>query len=159
MSIESGFDWIIAPSGTSRLTIDIDEKLSGQQSLADQFQWRLAFPGTTVIKHFRLSRTRLTKSPSAVKTKDLITGGPPMLVVNDATNNQLLGKSENFPNCLQFPWTKLTINFTTLPTSQAAVIRLQRSSCDSSPCPIFGTLWLDEFSVEQTETRRQRGKL
>jgi hypothetical protein len=91
----------------------------------------------------------------AVKTNDLVTGGPPMIVVNDASNNQLLGKSENFPTATT-PWTKLSFDFTTLPTSQAAVIRLQRNNCDSSPCPIFGTLWLDEFSVEQTKLASKR---
>jgi hypothetical protein len=73
-----------------------------------------------------------------------------VIVVNDASNNQLLGKSENLPTATT-PWTNLSFDFTTLPTSQAAVIRLQRNNCASSPCPIFGTLWLDEFYVEQTE--------
>jgi hypothetical protein len=91
----------------------------------------------------------------AVKTKDLVTGGPPLIVVTDATNNQILGKSENFPTATS-PWTKLNFNFTTLPTSQAAAIRLQRDNCDSSPCPIFGTLWLDEFYVGQTEPASKR---
>jgi hypothetical protein len=91
----------------------------------------------------------------AVKTKDLVTGGPPLIVVNDATKNQLLAKSENFPTATT-SWTKLNLDFTTLPTSQAAVIRLARTGCDSSPCPIFGTLWLDEFSVEQTKLTSKR---
>jgi hypothetical protein len=90
-----------------------------------------------------------------VKTKDLVTGGPPLIVVNDAATEQLLAKSENFPTPTT-SWTRLNIDFTTLPTSQAAVIRLARSNCDSSPCPIFGTLWLDEFSVEQTKLTSQR---
>jgi hypothetical protein len=91
----------------------------------------------------------------AIRTKDLVTGGPPLIVVNDASNDQLLGKSENFPRATT-PWTKLNVDFTTLPTSQAAVIRLQRNNCDSSLCPIFGTLWLDEFSVEQTKLASKR---
>ena len=104
---------------------------------------------------FIVKPARTYRLTFAVKTKDLVTGGPPLIVVTDATNNQLLGKSENFPTATT-PWTKLTVNFTTLPTSQAAVIRLQRNNCDSSPCPIFGTLWLDEFYVEQTKLASKR---
>src|SRR6185369_15534503 len=147
---ESGFDWIIAPQQKNRLAIDVSEKSSGAKSLQINLDGSWT-PGTTL-----LSQTFIVKAAStyrlsfAVKTKDLVTGGPPVIVVTDATNNQLLGKSESFPTATT-PWTKLTVNFTTLPTSQAAVIRLQRNNCDSSPCPIFGTLWLDEFYVVQTE--------
>jgi hypothetical protein len=63
----------------------------------------------------------------------------------------LLGKSENLPTATS-PWVSLNFDFTTLPNSQAAVIRLQRNNCDSPPCPIFGTLWLDQFRIEQTKT-------
>jgi hypothetical protein len=53
-------------------------------------------------------------------------------------------------------WHTLSFTFETLETSQAVIIRLQRSNCDSSPCPIFGTLWLDEFYIEQTEPTTKR---
>ena len=148
------FGWIFTPSPTSLLTIDASEKLSGAQSLVINF--RGAWPPKTPLSQVFIVEPASTYRLSfAVKTKDLVTGGPPVIVINDATNDQLLGKSENFPTATS-PWTKLNVDFTTLPTSQAAVIRLQRNNCDSSPCPIFGTLWLDEFSVEQTKLASKR---
>lgn len=152
---DSGFGWIIAPQQKSHLAIDVSEKQHGTKSLQINLDGSWT-PGTTL-----LSQTFVVKPDSSyrlsfdVKTKDLVTGGPPVLVVNDASNNQLLAKSENFPTATT-PWTKLSVNFTTLPTSEAAVIRLQRNNCDSSQCPIFGTLWLDEFYVEQTEPITKR---
>ncbi|HYV10960.1 MAG TPA: carbohydrate binding domain-containing protein [Pyrinomonadaceae bacterium] len=152
---DSGFDWIIAPQQKNRLAIDVSEKLSGAKSLQINLDGAWT-PGTPLLSQtFVVTQNTSYKLSFAVKTKDLVTGGPPLLVVNDATNDQLLGKSENFPTATT-PWTKLSIDFTTLPTSQAAVIRLQRNNCDSSPCPIFGTLWLDEFSVEQTKLTSKR---
>jgi hypothetical protein len=68
------------------------------------------------------------------------------MTVFDAVSNQLLGKSENLPSGTT-SWTKLQFDFITLATSRAAVIRLQRSNCDSPACPIFGTMWLDEVSI------------
>lgn len=152
---DSGFDWIIAPQQKNRLSIDVSEKLSGAKSLQINLDGAWT-PGTTLLAQtFVVSPNTSYRLSFAVKTKDLVTGGPPLIAVNDATNDQLLGKSENFPTATT-PWTKLHVDFTTLPTSQAAVIRLQRNNCDSSPCPIFGTLWLDEFTVEQTKLTSTR---
>ena len=147
---DTAFGWINAPQQRVRFAIDVSEKLSGANSLQINLDGAWA-PGTPLLSqtfivkpsgHYRLS--------FAVKTKDLVTGGPPVLTVVDATNDQVLAKSENFPSGTT-AWGKLHVEFTALPTSQAATIRLQRSNCDSSPCPIFGTLWLDEFFIEQTQ--------
>ena len=152
---ESGFDWIIAPQQKNRLAIDVSEKLSGAKSLQINLDGAWP-PGTPLLSQtFVVDPSISYRLSFAVKTKDLVTGGPPLIVVNDATNNQLLGKSDNFPTATT-PWTTLNFDFTTLPTSQAAVIRLHRNNCDSSPCPIFGTLWLDEFSIEQTKVALKR---
>jgi len=152
---ESGFDWIIAPQQKNRLAIDVSEKSSGAKSLQINLDGAWT-PGTPLLSQtFVVDPNTSYRLSFAVKTKDLVTGGPPLIVVNDAANNQLLARSENFPTATS-PWTKLSFDFTTLPTSQAAVIRLQRNNCDSSPCPIFGTLWLDEFSIEQTKVASKR---
>ena len=152
---ESGFDWIVAPQQKNRLAIDVSEKSSGAKSLQINLDGSWT-PGTPLLSQtFVVDPSTSYRLSFAVKTKDLVTGGPPLIVVNDAANNQLLGKSDNFPTATT-PWSKLSFDFTTLPTSQAAVIRLQRNNCDSSPCPIFGTLWLDEFSIEQTKLASKR---
>jgi len=152
---DSGFGWIIAPQQKSHLAIDVSEKQHGTKSLQINLDGSWT-PGTTLLSQtFVVRPDSAYRLSFAVKTKELVTGGPPVLVVNDASNNQLLARSENFPTATT-PWTKLSVNFTTLPNSEAAVIRLQRNNCDSSPCPIFGTLWLDEFHVEQTEPITKR---
>jgi len=140
--------WNLTPGQTkNKLAIDISEKSGGTRSLQINLagEWT---PGTPL-----LSQTVIVEPNKSyrvffsVMTKDLVTGGPPVFTVNDAANNQLLGKSENLPSETT-PWLKSNFEFTTLATSQAVVIRLQRNNCDSSPCPIFGTLWLDEISIE-----------
>jgi len=152
---ESGFDWIVAPQQKNRLAIDVSEKSSGAKSLQINLDGSWT-PGTPLLSQtFVVDPSTSYRLSFAVKTKDLVTGGPPLIVVNDAANNQLLGKSDNFPTATT-PWSKLSFDFTTVPTSQAAVISLQRNNCDSSPCPIFGTLWLDEFSIEQTKLTSKR---
>ncbi len=152
---DTTFGWLIAPDQKNRAAIDVSEKFGGAKSLQINFDGAWA-PGTTLLsqtiiidpgKSYRLS--------FAVKTKDLVTGGPPVILVIDANSNQLLGRSENLPTATT-PWRTLNLNFNTTPTSQAVIIRLQRNNCDSSPCPIFGTLWLDEFHIAQTEPTSPR---
>ena len=152
---ETGFGWIVSPEHKNRLAIDVSEKLDGAKSLQINLAGNWA-PATALLFQTVIVDPETTyRLTFAVKTKDLVTGGPPVVIVSDATNGQLLGKSENFPTATS-SWTSLNFDFTTLPTSQAVVIRLQRNNCDSSTCPIFGTLWLDQFRIEQTKTTEKQ---
>lgn len=152
---ETGFGWIVSPEHKNRLAIDVSEKLEGAKSLQINLDGNWP-PGTALLSQIVIVDPETSYRLSfAVKTKDLVTGGPPVITVSDAANNELFGKSEILPTATS-PWTTLSFEFTTLPNSQAAVIRLQRNNCDSSPCPIFGTLWLDQFHIEQTKTTRKQ---
>jgi hypothetical protein len=144
------FGWIVAPQQKNHLAVDVSEKFEGAKSLQINFDGNW-IPGTPLLSQTIVVEPQHTYRISfALKTKDLVTGGPPLITVTDATNNQLLGKSQNFPTPTN-PWVTLNFVFTTSSTSQAAVVRLERNNCDSTPCPIFGTLWLDQFQIEQTK--------
>jgi hypothetical protein len=138
--------WIVsAEQSKTKLALDVSEKFDGARSLQITFagEWT---PGTALLSQTVVIEPGKTYPVRfSVKTKDLVTGGALMMSVNDAANDRLLGKSENFPAADS--WVTVSFDFTTLETSEAAVIRLQRSNCNSSPCPIFGTLWLDEISI------------
>jgi tetratricopeptide (TPR) repeat protein len=143
------FGWIVAPEQKNHLAIDVSEKFEGDKSLQINFSGDWA-PGTAPLSQTLVTEPEKTYRVSfAVKTKDLVTGGPPFIAVRDATNNELLGKSENFPTATNL-WVTLNFEFTTQANSQAAIVRLERNNCDTT-CPIFGTLWLDQFLIEQTK--------
>jgi tetratricopeptide (TPR) repeat protein len=147
---DAGFGWIIAADQKSHVAIDVTEKFGGAKSLQINFDGAWT-PGNPLLSQTVVVDPGQTYRLSvAVRTKDLVTGGPPVLLVVDAKNNELLGRPENLPTAT-VPWRALNLAFTTTATSQAVIIRLLRNNCDSSPCPIFGTLWLDEFHIEQTE--------
>jgi len=142
-----GFGWVLSPEQQkNKLAIDVSEKFGGAKSLQITLNgdWT---PGTPLLSQTVIVEPGKTYPLSfAVKSKDLVTGGAPVITVSDASTNQLLGKSENLPTAMS-QWSQIKFEFTTLATSEAAVIRLQRNSCSSGPCPIFGTLWLDEFEI------------
>lgn len=152
---EPGFGgWFISHGqGKIRMSIDASEKFVGTRSLKLTFdgEWN---PGTPLISQTILvSPNTIYPVSFSLKTKELATGGPLMLTVNDAESGELLEKSDHFPST--DAWVTLNFEFRTLETSKAAVLRLQRSNCNSSPCPIFGTVWLDEISIGQSRDARQ----
>jgi Flp pilus assembly protein TadD len=145
------FGWVIPPEQRRRLAIAVDatEIMEGTKSLQITFDGNWT-PGTPLLSQTIVVEPEQTYRISfEVRAKDLVTGGLPFVSVRDATNNLLVGKSENFPSTMG-PWSTLKIDFTTLPNSQAAVVRLERNNCEAS-CPIFGTVWLDRFQIEQTK--------
>ena len=147
---EAGFGWVLSPDqNRKRFAIDVSEKLAGTKSLQVNLDGNWT-PGTPLLSQtFVVEPSKTYHVSFGVKTEDLVTGGPPLLTVSDGANNQLLGKSDSFSSTSS--WHTLGFEFTTLATSQAAVIRLQRNNCDPSPCPIFGVFWLDEIRIEQTK--------
>lgn len=152
---DSVFGWQIAPEYKSALAIDVEERLSGSKSLLIRLDGNWS-PGTPLLSQtFLIEPQRRYKVSFAAKAKELVTGGPPVLVVYDANNDQILGKSLSLPSGTS-SWVHSSFDFGTQPATRAAVIRLQREPCDSSPCPIFGTLWLDEFMIESVEVMEKR---
>ena len=147
----SAFGWRAAKLSEVNLALDINQPHDGSRSLRISFdgyqdqqqsvlsQWILVKPG---------ARYRLTFT---IRTRDLVTGGLPVMTVSDATTGQALARSEGFQPTMN-EWTTMTLEFTTLSTSSAVSLSLQRNSCSTSPCPVFGQVWLDSFVVEETRS-------
>jgi tetratricopeptide (TPR) repeat protein len=141
--------WVLSREQTkSKMAIDVAEKFAGKSSLQITFEgdWN---PGIWLLAQtFLVEPGRTYRISFNIKTKDLVTGGPPVFIVSDAVSDQLLGQSDNF-SWVTTEWRGSSFEFNSLATSEAAVIRLRRNTCEPSPCPIFGSLWLDEISIEQ----------
>ncbi|HZJ46268.1 MAG TPA: hypothetical protein VFD63_20995, partial [Pyrinomonadaceae bacterium] len=45
-------------------------------------------------------------------------------------------------------WQAASFTFNAGVKSKAVVLGLRRNYCQTSPCPIFGVVWLDSFSIE-----------
>ena len=140
----SMFGWTVPRGRTKpRLAVDVSEKHSGQRSLQVSFEGEGDAELSQTIVVQRGASYRLG---FAVKTRDLVTGGPPRIVLTDATDNQMLGKSGAFPSSTD-GWQEWSVEFTA--QSELVVISLIRDNCASSPCPIFGVVWLDDFSLRK----------
>jgi tetratricopeptide (TPR) repeat protein len=145
------FHWVFpqARSGVN-FASDVSEKFSGEKSLQITFNGEPS-PGVPLLSQIIVLGPGRYRINFAVKTKDLVTGGPPRIVVTGATNNQVLGKSDPFPPATS-SWASLGVEFV-MNTTEALDVRLERDNCASSPCPIFGVVWLDEFYISELEKR------
>jgi hypothetical protein len=75
-----------------------------------------------------------------------MSGSPLVLQVSDAVNNQALKDVEIAPEAT---WRRQSFDFDAPANCGTIQLKLVRKGCSSGPCQIFGTLWLDSFSIEQ----------
>lgn len=148
---EVGFGWRVPrESDGISMSLDATQQHTGAKSL------RLQFNGNSTPGELLVSQTIVVKAQQryrvsfAVSTKDIVTGGLPMVTSSDAASGQLLGKSANVPQATN-SWQVLSFEFTTPAKTDAVTLSLQRNNCSSAPCPIFGFLWLDSISIEEVK--------
>lgn len=146
-----GFGWQTASEiPTLKISLDTSSVRQGVRSLLIEFRGESdpflpALFQTVLVQ----PKQRYTLSFS-VKTRDLVTGGPPVVSVYDLNTNdgKLLAGSDPI-QVVNSDWTSHSVKFTTGEGTKAVQINVSRRPCTSPPCPIFGKLWLDGFSLDR----------
>lgn len=146
---EVGFGWtVLREPGKVSISIDPSQKDDGTKSL------RLAFDGNSDPSSQLISQIVLIKSQRryrlnfSVKAKEIVSGGLPIISVRQAAKDELIASSSTLPQSSD-SWQKLSIEFSTPENCEAVILSLTRNGCATSPCPMFGVLWLDSFSLEE----------
>ena len=120
---------------------------SGSTSLLVEWNGHAA-PGVPVIAQLAVvesnGRYRLS---FFVRTEEVVTGGLPVIVVSDGKGERVLGESKPFPQGSR-DWQEFGLDFETGANTEAVIITLQRQDC-AAPCPMFGRVWLDDFSLSR----------
>jgi tetratricopeptide (TPR) repeat protein len=146
---EPGFGWRIGenPQGF-RLSLDTTNPREGRSSLKVEFNGD-SNPAAPVISEIILiDPAAHYQLRFAARSEGLVSGGLPLLAVIDADADRILKQSEQFPKATE-GWRDYTIDFDSGPSASAIKVALQRQLCDKSPCPIFGRVWLDNFSLQK----------
>ena len=149
---QSGFGWQITPSVANvTMSVDTNEHQSGSRSL------RIDFRGNSSPTSPLLTQLVLVKPQThyrltfAALPRDFVSAAAPTATITDASerNTAVLAESQPLRSDMA-GWRDVTIDFNTSAQTQAIVITVARQSCASDPCPAFGTLWLDSFSLKST---------
>ncbi len=153
---DTGFGWYVFGKSEARVAADGSEKLSGGKSLLIAFSGEWKAVGEVISQRIVVDPEKRYRISFGVKTKELVTGAPPAIAVLDAVKKQLLAQSQAFPSPTS-DWQIISLDFSTAPGTQAILLELTKVESACTPCPIFGTLWLDDFLIEDvTPTNSQR---
>lgn len=145
-----GFGWRV-PRDLQATSISLDsvQPQSGARDLRVEFSGNSS-PGLPVVSQLILVEpSRRYQINFAARSQEIVTGGRPIVAANDAAGEQKrLGQSPSLAPS-DSEWQVFSFEFTASPTTSAVLISLQRENCTTSPCPAFGAVSLDSFSVEQ----------
>lgn len=146
---EAGFGWRVAHDAPGLVaSLDGAERREGARSLL--LEWRgNADPSLQAVSQLVPvepgGRYRLNFS---ARTADVVTGGPPVVVVGDAAGGGRLAESAPLGKGAGV-WSDYSVEFATGAGVTAVVISLRRQSCSTGPCPMFGKVWLDAFGLRR----------
>jgi tetratricopeptide (TPR) repeat protein len=146
---DADFVWSL-PKPFDSVYPEIDEAVSrgGKKSLRVEFQGDSA-PGEPIVTQLVLVRpSSLYRLTFRAKTRDLKSIALPRVsIVNTGPG----GKVAEVPNLSPGTndWQDFEIKFTTSDSADAIMLVLNRAACKYLDCPIFGTIWLDDFTLEK----------
>jgi hypothetical protein len=148
---DPGFGWQLQwrPEAVS-ISSDTQNPHGGARSIRVDWSGK-SDPSDAVISQLVLvepaARYRLS---FAARTEELLSGGLPVVTVIDASDDKkhILIKSKTIPPGTN-PWQTYTSEFTTTETIRGVFIGIRRENCETNPCPAFGHVWFDDFSLER----------
>ncbi len=159
MMFDGGFEHI-TESDTSGFGWQIDQKIPATAVARDDKNVhsgssaiQIRFAGNVETDRKILSQLAYIQPRTKYQLKfffrstELISAGLPLIIISDGVSNEILGRSE-LTQTTDGNWIEAKVDFNTK-NAPVAFVSLQRSNCNTSPCPIFGELTLDDFSLHQ----------
>jgi hypothetical protein len=146
----NGFGWRV-PRTLQAISISLDSSQphSGSKDLRIEFGGD-SNPGAALVSQVILVEPlKRYKINFAGRSQDVVTGGLPLVIATDASGDiKPLGQSPPLAKGTS-DWQLYSFELTTTAQTGAVLLSLRRENCTTSPCPIFGSISLDSFSVEQ----------
>lgn len=146
---DPGFGWQVEASlQAATISQDTVEPHRGARSLLLDFNGGSDSQTTLVSQIILVKPKRDYQLTFAARTRNLVTGGLPLISITDVSNHEERRIAQSQP--LQQGtngWREMTFAFSTGEQTKAVRVSLQRQECANTPCPIFGQVWLDDFST------------
>ena len=148
---DPGFGWQLGPGvPTINVSLDTEQPHDGKSSLFLRFGGNPSSSNRIITQLVLVSPRTHYRLSFAARTEQLVTGGPPIVVVTEAgnTDGRALAQSAPLPSGTS-GWRDYTLEFTTNDATEGIMIAIQRQNCTSEQCPIFGRVWFDSFFLEK----------
>lgn len=143
------FGWQVKTAAQMEIGIDPNVSHSGARSLLLAFNVRSQLDAIFVSQLIPVARETTYDFECFVRTAKLQSGGPPVIQLMDANAGNVLAASSPAPTG-DNDWNRIVLTFKTTGKTEAITLRITRASCDDNKvCPIFGTVWYDDFSLNR----------
>jgi Flp pilus assembly protein TadD len=142
------FTWQVPSMAGVQIGITPSMGHTGGRSLRILFQVRSHLEQLEVSQLVPVQPNTQYDFETYLKMDKLVSAATPSILIVDATTEAALVGSEAAPNG-NSDWQRIALSFKTGATTEAVRIKVVRFSCPESPvCPIFGTVWYDDFDLK-----------
>lgn len=148
---ETVFGWQVKSASNVSIGIDPNKGHSGARSLRFVFQVRNNIEGITAGQLVPVAPGSDYDFEFYVSTDKLESGSAPLIQIVDASTGAVLATSQMAPGGTN-DWNRINLSFKTGDKTEAVNLKIMRVSCGSEEvpvCPIFGSVWYDDFSLKR----------
>ena len=141
------FAWQVNSVPQAQTGTDTARKHGGNNSLRVNFRVTNNLDWANVTQLVAVDAGKRYRLEGFAYTDSLKSAGPPLAQVLDAATNQVLASSAPLAQGTAKGWQMVMVSFAA--RGEGIIVRLARESCGAEPlCPIFGTVWFDDFSLQ-----------
>jgi len=145
------FGWLVKGAPQMHIGIDPNKSHSGDRSLRLVFQVRTNITELNASQLIAVTPNKEYEFECYVATDKLEAGSAPQIQILDANTGEALGISPMAPTGTA-DWNRIGFNFKTSDKTQAVMLKIVRFTCSNEEtpiCPIFGSVWYDDFSLKR----------
>jgi Flp pilus assembly protein TadD len=142
------FGWQVQSNSQVQIGIDAGQGHSGSRSLRVFFQVRSHIDTINVSQLVPVKPNTEYDLECYLKTERLESAETPLVAIFNAADESSLAASSTAPSG-NTNWQRISLSFKTDAKTEAVRVKMLRNSCSNSPvCPIFGTVWYDDFDLK-----------
>ena len=142
------FGWQVQSNSQVQIGIDAGQGHSGSRSLRLYFQVRSHIDTINVSQLVPVKPNTNYDFECYLKTERVESAETPVISIVNAADDAGLAGSTGAPTG-NSNWQRVALSFRTGDKTEAVKVKMVRNSCADSPvCPIFGTVWYDDFDLK-----------
>lgn len=143
------FGWQVKSLQQAQVGIDPDLGHNSSRSLRIVFQVPSRLDSISVSQLVPVRPDTQYDFECYVRSQDLQSASTPRIEIADATEGQGVTGSDPAPTG-STDWQRIAFSFKTGAKTEAVTVKIIRTSCGEDPvCPIFGTVWYDDFNLKR----------
>ena len=149
--LDMPFGWQDRAAPQVAIDVDANKSQKGGRSLHWIFQVRTNVGPVQVAQLVPIEPQTEYEFEGYVSTDKLESGSTPQIDIVDPVDEKTIMSSPVAPRGTN-NWNRISLTFKTGEKAEAVIVRIVRNSCVSEQtpiCPIFGSVWYDNFSIKR----------